>query len=328
MLRTAVSLIAIACGLAGPLPAHAQTSIKINLAHGGDAAHPWHTAAKQFAEEVKTRSHGALSVQLYTGGQRGNDREMLEATQSGSLQISAIPTTAMSRFEPSFQIFDFPYLMPSYAVAYKVLDGEIGRQIAAKLREKGLRNLAYWENDYRQLSNSERPLVAVDDVAGLKIGVSETPITVAWLHALKAIPTIIDDTQLYASLQHRVVDGQDHGIFRLYSERYYEVQPYCTLTNHVYEPVAFLINERFFQSLSPEHRHIIQQAAERARDYQRSLNKSLRDKRLDEMKRSGLKVSELSPQSRHRFRMSAQPVYEKMKGVVDMRLLQQILNLQ
>lgn len=328
MLRSAVSLIAIAFAFAAFLPTPAQAVIKINLAHGGDAAHPWHTAAKQFAEEVQTQSHGALEVQLHTRGQMGNDREMLEATQSGSLQISAIPTTALTRFEPSLQIFDLPYLFPTYETAYKVLDGEIGQQIMEQLKKKGLRNLAYWENDYRQLSNSDRPLVAVEDVAGLKIGVSDTPIMVAWLHVLKAMPTIIDDTQLYASLQQRVVDGQDHGIFRMYSAQYYEVQAYCTLTNHVYEPVAFLINERFFQTLSPEHRHIIQQAAERTRDYQRSLNKTLRNERLNEMKRAGLKVSELSPQARHRFRASARPVYEQMKAAVDMQLLQKVLDLQ
>jgi tripartite ATP-independent transporter DctP family solute receptor len=327
MLRSAVSLIAVAA-FAAFLPIDAQAGIKFNLAYGGDATPAWHTAAKQFAEEVRTQSHGALEVQLYTGGQNGSDREMLEAMQSGSLQISAIPTKALTRFEPSLQIFDLPYLLPTYETAYKVLDGEIGQQIAEQLKKKGLRNLAYWENDYRQLSNSERPLVAVEDVAGLKISVSETPIMVAWLQALKAMPTIIDDTQLYASLQQRVVDGQDHGIFRMYSARYYEVQAYCTLTNHVYEPVAFLINERFFQTLSPAHRHIIQQAAGRARDYQRSLNKTLRNERLNEMKRSGLKVSELSPQARHRFRASARPVYEKMTDAVDIQLLQKILDVQ
>src|SRR3546814_5929879 len=116
---------------------------------------------------------------------------MLESTQSGALQMSAMSTMAMSGFEPSLQIFDLPYLMPSYELAYKVVDGEIGQEVAEKLKKKGVRNLAYWENDYRQLSNSKKPIVTVEDVAGLKIRVPETPILISWLEALKAIPTPI-----------------------------------------------------------------------------------------------------------------------------------------
>lgn len=328
MLRKLMPLVAIVFTLGASLPVYAQKIIKINLAHGGDPVHPWNAAAKQFAEEVKEKSNGALEVRVYTAGQMGSDREMLESTQSGALQMSAISTMAMSGFEPSLQIFDLPYLMPSYEVAYKVLDGEIGRQVAEKLKKKGVRNLAYWENDYRQLSNSKKPIVTVEDVAGLKIRVPETPILIGWLEALNAIPTPIAYTELYTSLQQGVVDGQDNGIFLMHSAKYYEVQKYYTLTNHIYAPVAFLINERFFSKLSPEHQQIIQRAAEHARDYQRSVSKELRNERLNEMKQAGLKVTELSPQARQQFRESAKPVYEKMKSVVDERLLQQILDLK
>lgn len=320
--------IAFSLSLGVTTPAFSAKEIKINLAHGGDQVHPWNTAAKKFAEEVRKESAGEIDVRIYTAGQMGSDREMLESTQSGSLQMSAISTMAMSGFEPTMQIFDLPYLLPDYATAYRVLDGEIGETIANTLVKKGVRNLAYWENDYRQLSNSKKPITSVEDVAGLKIRVPETPILIGWLESLKAIPTPIAYTELYTSLQQRVVDGQDNGIFLMHSAKYYEVQDYYTLTNHIYAPVAFMINERFYQKLSPQHQKIIKTAAENARDFQRRLSAEIRTARLNEMKEAGLKVTELSPQAQASFRESSQPVYEKMKSVVDQQLLKQILDLK
>lgn len=327
-LSRSIVFAALAWSLGMATPALAAKTITINLAHGGDPVHPWNTASQQFAKEVAEESGGAIDVRIYTAGQMGGDREMLESTQSGALQMSAISTMAMSGFEPSMQIFDLPYLMSTYKVAYQVLDGEIGEKVAGALLKKGVRNLAYWENDYRQLSNSKRPINSVDDVAGLKIRVPETPILIGWLEGLKAIPTPIAYTELYTSLQQGVVDGQDNGIFLMHSAKYYEVQDYYTLTNHIYAPVAFLVNERFFQKLSPEHQQIIKIAAVHARDFQRELSGELRASRLAEMKEAGLKVNELSPEAVEEFRESAKPVYEKMKSSVDQQLVGQILDLK
>lgn len=327
-LATSCLAVATAFALITPLAAHAERTLKINLAHGGDPVHPWNLAAKQFANEVKEKSGGKLEVRIYTAGQMGSDREMLESTQSGALQMSAISTMAMSGFEPSMQLFDLPYLMPSYQMAYQVLDGDIGKKVSETLLKKGVRNLAYWENDYRQLSNNKKPITTASDVAGLKIRVPETPILISWLEALNAIPTPIAYTELYTSLQQGVVDGQDNGIFLMHSAKYYEVQKYYTLTNHIYAPVAFLINDRFYNKLSPEHKKIIEEAAVHARDYQRSINAKLRSERLDEMKKAGLQVTELTPEALEQFRTSAKPVYQKMKDVINQELLEQILSMK
>lgn len=303
----------------------AAQEIRINLAHGGDPVHPWHEAAQKFAAEVSEKSNGLIAVNIFTAGQMGGDREMLESTQSGSLQMSVISTMAMSGFEPSLQIFDLPYLMPSYETAYKVLDGEIGTKVGEALIAKGVRNLAYWENDYRQLSNNVRPIEKASDLAGLKIRVPETPILISWLENLNAIPTPIAFTELYTSLQQGVVDGQDNGIFLTHSAKYYEVQNYYTLTKHIYAPAALLVSEGFYQNLSEEHRAIIDEAAVNARDFQRQLNEELRASRLDEMKAAGLQVTELSPEALSEFRTSAQSVYDNVRADIDQDALESIL---
>lgn len=301
-----------------------QDAITINLAHGTDPVHPWNQAAEIFAKQVSEESGGQISVNIFTAGQMGGDREMLEATQSGSLQMSVMSTMAMSGFEPSLQIFDLPYLFSDYDSAYKILDGEIGEKAAEPLIGKGVRNLAYWENDYRQLSNNVHPIETVEDLKGMKIRVPETPILIAWLENLGAIPTPIAYTELYTALQQGVVDGQDNGILISHSAKYNEVQDYYTLTQHIYAPAALLINENFYQALSEDNKEIIKNAAEAARDYQRELSAQVRGDRLQEMKDTGLQVTVLSDEALKGFKESGQPVYEQMKDVVNLELVRRI----
>lgn len=301
--------------------------VKIKLSHGANADHPWHLASQKFAEEVNQASNGEIEVEIYTSGQLGSDREVLESTQSGTIQMSVITTLTMSGFDKSFQIYDLPYLFPDNESAYQVLDSDIGEQVASNLPSIGLRNLAYWENEYRQLSNSVKVIDSVDDLKGMKIRTPSTPVLISWLESIGAIPTPIAYTELYAALEQGVVDGQDNGILITYTNKFYEPQKYYTLTKHIYAPAAFLINEEFYQSLSDEHRAIIEQAAKDARDYQREANKELLDQRLEELKGLGLEITELSDEAFDGFRKSAEPIYEQYRNEIDYDLLQQMLEM-
>lgn len=321
--KTLAALFAGATLISVNTTASAQ-STSINLAHGAAPDHPWNLAAKKFAEEVSEKSEGDIAVNIFTAGQMGSDREMVDATQSGSIQMSLVSTMAMSGTEPSLQVFDLPYLFPDLETAYEVLDGEIGAEVAEPLLNKGLRNLAYWENDYRQLSNAVRPIKSIDDVQGLKIRVPETPILMKWVEELGGIATPIPYTELYGALQQGVVDGQDNGILLMKSANYYEVQDYYTLTRHIYAPVAFLVSENFYQSLSEEDRTTIRNAAENARDYQRDISRKARDAELAKMADAGLQITELSDEAMEEFRNSASPVYEEMRDVVDQDIVDRI----
>ncbi|MGK7752144.1 MULTISPECIES: TRAP transporter substrate-binding protein [unclassified Roseovarius] len=321
--KTMAAIIAGTVSLSAITAASAQ-STSISLAHGAAPDHPWNLAAQKFAEEVSEQSDGDISVNIFTAGQMGSEREMVEATQSGSIQMSLVSTMAMSGTEPSLQVFDLPYLFPNEETAYEVLDGEIGEEVAAPLLNKGLRNLAYWENDYRQLSNDVRPIESIEDVEGLKIRVPETPILMTWVEELGGVATPIPYTELYGALQQGVVDGQDNGILLMRSANYYEVQDYYTLTRHIYAPVAFLVNENFYQSLSDESRGIIQTAAENARDYQREISREAREQDLATMEEAGLQITELSDEAMQEFQDSASPVYEAMRDVVNQEIVDRI----
>lgn len=231
----------------------------------------------------------------------------------------------MSAFEPSLQIFDFPYLFPDYESAYKVLDGEIGQKIGEKLLPKDMRVLVYLENDYRNFSNNNKPIVQVDDLKGLKIRVPETPILIEWLKDIGAAPTPIAYNELYSSLQTKVVDGQDNGVLLTYTAKYYEVQDYYSLTKHIYAPAPLLINETFWQSLPQDIQKIIQEAAVEMREYQRELDRENSAKFLKEMETAGLTVNEISPENLKGFVKSTESVYRKFQEKVDNDILNQIL---
>jgi len=302
-----------------------KDKILIRLAHGAAPNHPWNLAAEKFAETVSEETDGRVEFQIFTAGQMGSDREMTEALQNGTLQMAIVSTMAMSAFEPAVQVYDLPYLFPSYEKAYEVLDGPIGEEVAAKLIPKGIRVLAYWENDFRHFSNSKRPIETVEDLQGIKMRVPETPILIAWLESIGAAPTPVPYNELYSSLQTKMVDGQDNGVFLTHSAKYYEVQEYYSLTGHIYSPAPLMINETFYQSLPDDIKQVIDKAAIEMRDYQRQLDREQLDSRLEEMKAAGLKVNEISPENLQGFIDSTEAVYDKFKNQIDQNILRQIL---
>ncbi len=316
-------VLALSASFASP----AWTAITIRYAHAIGPDLPSTAGAQRFAKEVAKASHGEIHVRLYGSGTPDSAAARLKSVEAGTLEMGAVKTMDMGQLHPAMQIFDLPYLISSERTAYRVLDGEIGAKVASGLPGKGLRILAYWEYDFRQLGNSERPVTSIEEMRNLKISVPNTPVYRRWLHGLEAVPVPVTDVELYRALRQRDVDGQDHGIFSMYAAKYYEVQPYYTLTNHVYMPMALLINEAFYQSLTPAHRRILVEAAQHARDYQRLQTTELRAARLAEMRQAGLKVSQLSPQAAARFRLNARPAYDAADPAVDRVLVQQILDL-
>src|SRR5690606_20349783 len=245
----------------------AEVTIRFAVENGPNPT--WTQAAQRFAEEVGRESKGEVGVVLLEPVPGQSAEERLQSVESGALEASTVRTMDMTGFAPFMQLFDLPYLMPNYRVAYQVLDGPIGQEMSGRLEQKGVRILAYWDGDFRQLGNSRRPVTSMEDMAGLRLSVPNTPLFKRWLRELGAVPVSIAPDQLYGVLQRREIDGQDQGVFAMDAAKYYTVQPYYTLTNHVYMPVAVLINESFYQSLSPAHQRILRTAAEHARDDQR-----------------------------------------------------------
>ena len=205
------------------------------------------------------------------------------------------------------------------------MDGPVGKALADKLPEKGLVGLTYWELGFRQLTNNRRPITRVDDIAGLKIRVVQSPIYIDLFNTLGANAVPMPFPELYGALENGTVDGQENPAPSILTAKLNEVQKYLTLTNHTYNPQIVMISGTFWDKLSGDEKRILQEAAAEARDYERSVSREQAGKALEELKAEGMQVSELPAEEVAKFREKVKPVVDKFSKEVDpalVRLLQ------
>lgn len=238
--------------------------------------------SETFASVVNSKLAGQVEVQIFGAGTLGGEREYVEAIKSGVVQ-AGIASGPIANFYPNAMITDIPYLFPSAPIAYEVLDGAFGKKLAAGfLTETGMRCLALGEVGFRHFTNSKHPIRSPKDIRGLKIRVMETPLYLTLIKSMGGGPTPIAWPETYSALQTGVVDGQENPIGSIVSGKLYEVQKYVTLDGHVYGVDWFVINEKFFQSLTSSQRKVLLEAAKIAVDAERRF--------VQNMDKDGLKI--------------------------------------
>lgn len=275
-------------------------------------------AARVFKDIVEAESSGAIQVNLFPAGQLGGERELIESTKLGTIQMCLVSGAIAGYYKPAM-VLDIPYLFSSAPVAWKVLDGPFGDKMAADLLKKtGLLNLAYGETGFRNFTNSKRPLKSPADMKGLKIRVMETPLYITMVKSLGAAPTPIAWPEVYTSLQQGVVDGQENPVSVILYAKFSEVQKYITLDGHAYGADFFLFNQRAFKKLTPDQQGIVKRAGIVAGNVGRSIQQLGSAMGVAELTKQGMQVYAPTPQERDQFKkMTQQPVIEWMKGQVD-----------
>jgi tripartite ATP-independent transporter DctP family solute receptor len=259
----------------------------------------------------------AVSVQLFPAGQLGGERELIEATKLGTIQISMVSAAIASYFKEA-QVLDIPYLFTSAPVAWKVMDGWFGKELAEEcLKKTGMRVLAYGETGFRNFTSSKAPIKSPADLQGMKIRVMESPIYVNMLKALGAAPTPIPWPETYTALQQKVVDGQENPISAIVQAKFFEVQKYLTLDGHSYGADFILINDKFYQSLPKESQQTIKRAAIIAGWAGRSIQQINSATGLSLLKEKGMEIYRPNDQQMTMFREAAQkPVIEYIETQV------------
>ena len=275
-------------------------------------------AARVFKDIVEAESSGAIEVQLFPAGQLGGERELIESTKLGTIQMSMVSGAIAGYFKPAM-VLDIPYLFSSAPVAWKVLDGPFGQELGdAILKKTGMRVLAYGETGFRNFTNSKRPIKSPADLKGLKIRVMETPLYVTMVKSLGAAPTPISWPEVYTSLQQKVVDGQENPVSVILQANFSEVQKYLTLDGHTYGADFILINDRFYQKLSADQRGIIRRAAIVAGNCGRSIQQLNSAMGVSKLTSQGMVVYSPTPAERAEFkRLTQKPVIDWMKGQVE-----------
>jgi TRAP-type transport system periplasmic protein len=307
-LKTLIAAATLAAFGAAPAQVQERT-FKLGLQN--PKGHPLEQGAAKFAELVAARSGGKLKVNVFPGGQLGGDAPTVSALQGGTVEITVLNSGILASQVKDFEIYDFPFQFANAKEADAVVDGPFGQKLHARLADKGIVGLAYWELGFRNLTNGRRPIRNTEDIAGLKLRVIPNAINVDWVKALGANPTPMAFPEVYAGLEGRAIDGQENPLSVILANKFYEVQKHLTLTNHQYNPQSFIFSKKVWDGLSADERRIIADAAVEAGRFQRQVNRDAAAGQLDQLKKAGMQVTELSPSEMAEFRDKMKPVVEK-----------------
>jgi len=273
--------------------------------------HPLELGASKFAELVAQKSGGKLKVNVFPGGTLGGDAQTVSALQGGTVEITVLNSGILASQVKDFAVFDFPFMFANPKEADAVVDGPFGQSLHAKLAEKGIVGLAYWELGFRNITNSKKPIHTVEDIAGLKLRVIPNAINVDWVKAVGANPTPMAFPEVYAGLESKAIDGQENPFSVILANKFYEVQKHLAVTNHQYNPQSMIFSKKVWDGLSADEKKIVQDAAVEAGRFQRQTNRDQAASQLAELKKAGMQVTEFSAAEQAKLRDKFKPVIEK-----------------
>jgi tripartite ATP-independent transporter DctP family solute receptor len=252
----AAALLAVAMGL----PATAAAQQTLRLGHNISTSSPYHLSAEHFARLVQERTQGRIRVQVFPAGALGNERDMIEGAQIGTIDLVVTSSAAAGPFVPALRILDVPFLFRDPAHARGVLDGPLGAELLAAMPARNLIGLAWGDIGFRHIT-ANRPVRTVEDMRGLKLRAQNNPIHLAAYRALGAQPTVIGFNELYAALQTGVVDANEQPISIHVASRFFEVQRNLTLTGHLVASAMFVASPSTFNRLPAATQEILRTAA-------------------------------------------------------------------
>jgi tripartite ATP-independent transporter DctP family solute receptor len=284
---------------------------KIRISAGVPEENPVSVGVKKMQEILAARSGGKMKLTGYYSGMLGGDAQAVQALRGGTQEMVITSSSPLAGLVKELGVFDLPFLFADEKEAYAVLDGPAGDYFNKRLEEIGLVNLAYWENGFRNLTNSRRPVGKLDDLAGLKIRVMQNNIFIDAFREWGANPVPMPKSELYTALEMKAVDGQENPFIDIETNKMFEVQKYLTASRHAYTPWLILYSKALWDELSADEKAALREAAVEARKVQREANKSADDKALVELKKRGMVVNELSRQERDKMVEKVRPVYDK-----------------
>lgn len=287
-------------------------SYTIRIAYLVSEEQSTHLAAVDFKEKLEKESNGRLKIELYPNGQLyGSDREAIEAVQLGNIEMTIPALAPLASFNKKFLVFDLPFLFNNHEAAYKALDGELGQELLKDLEKNDLKGLVFAENGFRNMSNNSGPIESPADLKGLKFRTLENPVHTDTFSSFGANASPFAFGELYTALQQKTYDAMEAPISLYYTNKFYEVQKYLTMSGHVYAATILLMNNNFYNSLPEDLQKIVVEASEEFRTEQRQLAQKQDVEFLEKLKENGMEINELTDEQREQFREAAKKVYDK-----------------
>jgi len=299
-----------AASLAYAAPTHSAPKKVLKYAHFQPARmdQPKHAAAMAFKEYVEKATGGSIEVEIFPAGQFGKDQPTMEAVKLGTLEMAVAHDGAIATVYKPIGILGIPFLYENHEHAWRVYDSAWREGLSDDMiRKQGIRLLGLADNGLRHFTNSLRPIHAPADMRGMKIRIQPSPVFKILVESLGASPSAIPWAELPAALQQGVVDGQENGVTNILAASLYQYQKYATLDGHVWSVHGYLINERFYQGLTPTERAAVDEGTKKAIAIHRRMTAEQDLNAKPILEKVGMEVTELTPAQVAEFRKLAQP---------------------
>lgn len=286
-------------------PALAQLELKFG--HVGEPGSLFDLSANEFAKRANAKLGDKAKVVVFGSSQLGGDKEMLQKLKLGTLDF-ALPSTVMSSEADLFGLFEMPYLVKDRAHMAKIEREIFWPKLEPAAEAKGLKMLAVWENGYRHITNSKRPIVKPADLQGIKLRVPEGKWRLKMFQAYGANPSPMKLSEVFTALSTGVMDGQENPLTQTYSQKFQEVQGYLSLTGHVYTPAFVAVGARRWATLPPDVRKILEDTAKETQAFVYSQAKKDDDELQAKFVAAGVKVNQADKDA---FIAASKPIYQE-----------------
>jgi tripartite ATP-independent transporter DctP family solute receptor len=275
--------------------ASAAPQFKLKYGNYQPTSHPINIRATEMAAKINTESGGRIDFQVFPNSQLGSDTDMLSQLRSGSIDFMSLSPLTLGTLLPAVQISGIGFAFKDYDTVWAAMDGSLGAFVRTQINKSSL--MAFekiWDNGYRQITTSNRPIAVPDDLKGMKMRVPPAPLWTSMFKAFNASPTTISMQEVYSSLQTRVVDGQENPLVLIDASKLYEVQKYCSMTNHMWDGFWFLGNQAKFGKLPSDLQEIVTRNVNEAAQKQRDDIKKINDALIPQLKAHGLAFNDVN----------------------------------
>ena len=285
LLKASAAATAIG-GIGMPFVARAQQAEFVyKYANNLPDTHPLNVRAREMSAAIKTETGGKVDLQVFPNNQLGSDTDMLSQIRSGGVEFFTLSGLILATLVPAASINGIGFAFPDYDTVWKAMDGELGAYVRGEITKANLVVMdKIWDNGFRQTTSSTRPINGPDDLKGFKIRVPVSPLWTSMYKAFDSAPASINFSEVYSALQTKVVEGQENPLALISTAKLYEVQKYCSMTNHMWDGFWFLANRRAWERLPANLREIVAKninaAAVKEREDTAKLNGTVRDELL------------------------------------------------
>jgi tripartite ATP-independent transporter DctP family solute receptor len=306
--------------IAAPITAEAADKIIIKAALIASPDGAQTIGFNKLKESLEKATNGAVEFQIYTDGQLGNEREIIEGVSLGTIEVGIVSTGPVINFIPEYRMMDFPYMFPSLDVARTVFEGPVGQKLLAKFDAIGIHGAGFWDCGYRYMT-SNKPIVHPSDVKGLKLRTMENDMHMALFRMLGATPTPMAIGEFLTAVRQGTVDGHENVLFSIYTKKIHETNRFIGKTRHLYGPSPFMVNKAFYDSLPNDIRTAFDKAESEARAWMWETGKNLDDQILEDMKKEGVTITEVDF---NEWREATKGVYTEFKNFVNPEIMEAI----